>query len=100
VGLRPSSARVGALNAAGVPADVATAGLTMPDGDLLDVDGRRTSLAEAREDRRRPRVLSRRVVPLLQYHLAHLSERLVPRRLADRDVRLIAISPQAPDAAR
>ncbi|MDT7569149.1 MAG: hypothetical protein QOG76_7773, partial [Pseudonocardiales bacterium] len=50
VGLRSVfGAELAALNAAGVPADVATAGLTMPDGDLLDVDGRRTSVTEARD---------------------------------------------------
>lgn len=42
-------AELAALNAAGVPADVATAGMTMPDGDLLDVDGRHTSLTEAHD---------------------------------------------------
>jgi len=100
VGLRSVfGSELAALNAAGVPADVATAGLTMPDGDLLDVDGRRTSLAEAREGQAAVLVFYRGAwCPYCNITLRTYQSELVPA-LADRDVRLIAISPQAPDGS-
>jgi peroxiredoxin len=92
-------AELAALKAAGVPADVATAGMTMPDGDLLDVDGRRTSLAEAREGQAAVLVFYRGAwCPYCNIALRTYQSGLVPA-LADRDVRLIAISPQAPDGS-
>ena len=100
VGLRSVfGAELAALNAAGVPADVATAGLTMPDGDLLDVDGRRTSVTEARDGQPAVLVFYRGAwCPYCNITLRTYQSELVPA-LADQDVRLIAISPQAPDGS-
>jgi peroxiredoxin len=92
-------AELAALNAAGVPAGVATAGTTMPDGDLLDVHGRRTSLTEARDRRAAVVVFYRGAwCPYCNIALRTYQSELVSV-LDDRDVRLIAISPQAPDGS-
>jgi peroxiredoxin len=100
VGLRSVfGAELAALNAAGVPAAAATAGTTMPDGVLLDVDGRRTSLAEARQGHAAVVVFYRGAwCPYCNVALRTYQSELVPA-LADRGVRLIAISPQAPDGS-
>jgi peroxiredoxin len=92
-------AELAALKAAGVPAEVATVGMTMPDGDLLDVDGIRTSLAETRDGQATVLVFYRGAwCPYCNITLRTYQSELVPA-LADQDVRLIAISPQAPDGS-
>ena len=49
-------AEIGRLVAVGVPGGVPTAGSQMPDGELLDANGRATSLGRARAGR--PAVVS------------------------------------------
>jgi peroxiredoxin len=87
------------LGAAGVPAGVLTAGMPMPDGKLLDVDGEPTTLAEARGDQRAVVVFYRGAwCPYCNLTLRAYEEQLVPT-LNGLGVRLIAISPQKPDGA-
>jgi peroxiredoxin len=92
-------AELAALNAEGVPAGIMTAGMAMPDGDLLAVDRRRTSLAEARGGQMAVVAFYRGAwCPYCNITLRTYQRDLVPA-LADLHVRLIAISPQAPDGS-
>ncbi|BBZ42478.1 peroxiredoxin-like family protein [Mycobacterium conspicuum] len=88
-----------ALRAAGVPAGVAAPGDTMPDGQLLDVHGAPTTLAEAIGGRGAVVVFYRGAwCPYCNLALRAYQEHLVPQ-LAARDIPLVAISPQKPDGS-
>ncbi|MEU6170970.1 peroxiredoxin-like family protein [Streptantibioticus parmotrematis] len=88
-----------ALDAAGVPSGAARPGTAMPDGDLLDVHGARTTLAAARDGAPAVVVLYRGAwCPFCNIALRTYQAALVPA-LADRGVRLVAVSPQKPDGA-
>ncbi|MEV6175229.1 peroxiredoxin-like family protein [Streptomyces sp. NPDC051954] len=92
-------AELAALNGAGVPAGVAAAGATMPDGHLLDVASNGTSLTEAREGQAAVVVFYRGAwCPYCNVALRTYQNELVPA-LTGRQVKLIAISPQAPDGS-
>jgi peroxiredoxin len=86
-----------ALDERGVPADVATPGTVMPDGDLLDVHGAPTSLAQLRDGRAAVVVFYRGAwCPYCNIALRTYEADLVPA-LGDRGLALIAVSPQKPD---
>ncbi|QMU70813.1 peroxiredoxin-like family protein [Streptacidiphilus sp. P02-A3a] len=88
-----------ALDAAGVPSGAARPGAAMPDGDLLDLHGAPTTLAAARGDAPSVVVLYRGAwCPFCNIALRTYQADLVPA-LADRGVRLIAVSPQRPDGS-
>jgi peroxiredoxin len=71
----------------------------MPDGDLLDVDGAPTSLARLRGGRAAVVVFYRGAwCPYCNIALRTYQAELVPA-LGERDVELIAISPQKPDGS-
>lgn len=87
------------LATAGVPARVATAGALMPDGDLLDAHGQATTLARAREGRPAVVVFYRGAwCPYCNLALRTYQQQLLPP-LSERDVALIAVSPQKPDGS-
>ncbi|MGD1255930.1 peroxiredoxin-like family protein [Mycobacterium seoulense] len=87
------------LRAAGVPAGVAAPGTPMPDGQLLDVRGEPTTLAESVGGRSAVVVLYRGAwCPYCNLTLRAYQEQLVPL-LADRDVAVVAVSPQKPDGS-
>jgi len=87
------------LDAAGVPAGVSAPGALMPDGDLLDVHGAATSLAQVRAGRPAVVVFYRGVwCPYCNIALRTYQAELAPA-LADRGVALIAVSPQKPDGS-
>lgn len=87
------------LRAGGVPAGVAAPGAPMPDGQLLDVHGEPTTLAESVGGRSAVVVLYRGAwCPYCNLTLRAYQEQLVPL-LAHRDVALVAISPQKPDGS-
>lgn len=87
------------LDAAGVPAGVSAAGALMPDGDLLDVHGAATSLAQIRAGRPTVVVFYRGVwCPYCNIALRTYQTELAPA-LADRGVAMIAVSPQKPDGS-
>ncbi|MEV4600721.1 peroxiredoxin-like family protein [Amycolatopsis sp. NPDC049253] len=88
-----------ALDAAGVPAGVLSAGAAMPDGDLLDAHGTATTLAAARAGKPAVVVTYRGAwCPFCNVTLRAYQEQLVPA-LAERGVGLVAISPQKPDGS-
>lgn len=88
-----------ALRAAGVPAGVAAPGDAMPDGQLLDVHGAPTTLANALGGRSAVVVFYRGAwCPYCNLALRTYQEQLVPQ-LAARDIPLVAISPQKPDGS-
>jgi peroxiredoxin len=88
-----------ALDARGVPPTVVAPGSAMPDGDLLDVDGAPTSLARLRGGRAAVVVFYRGAwCPYCNIALRTYQAELVPA-LGERDVELIAISPQKPDGS-
>jgi peroxiredoxin len=88
-----------ALNAAGLPEGVPAPGAPMPDGRLLDVHGDTTSLAEQRHGRAAVVVFYRGAwCPYCNIALRTYQRDLVPA-LAERDVALIAVSPQKPDGS-
>ena len=88
-----------ALQAGGVPKDVAAPGAVMPDADLLDVYGAPTSLARLRDGRPAVVVFYRGAwCPYCNIALRTYQAELVPA-LADRGFGLIAISPQKPDGS-
>jgi peroxiredoxin len=88
-----------ALDARGIPADVARPGTVMPDGDLLDVHGSPTSLAELRDGRAAVVVFYRGAwCPYCNIALRAYQADLV-QALTDRGVVLIAVSPQKPDGS-
>ncbi|OBG31322.1 peroxiredoxin-like family protein [Mycobacterium sp. E3198] len=87
------------LQAAGVPAGVAAPGAVMPDGRLLDVHGRPTTLAAAIGGRSAVVVLYRGAwCPYCNLALRAYQENLVPL-LAQRGIALVAISAQKPDGS-
>lgn len=88
-----------ALAAAGIPSGVPQPGSAMPDGDLLDVHGEPTTLLRAREGRPAVVVFYRGAwCPYCNLTLRTYQEQVVPA-LAERDVALIAVSPQKPDGS-
>jgi peroxiredoxin len=87
------------LQASGVPAGVGAPGAIMPDGQLLDVHGEPTTLAEAIGGRSAVVVLYRGAwCPYCNLALRAYQEVLVPQ-LARRGIALVAISPQKPDGS-
>jgi peroxiredoxin len=87
------------LDAAGVPAGVATAGRVMPDGSLLDAHGAPTTLAGIRAGKPAVIVFYRGAwCPFCNLTLRAYQEQLVPA-LAQQGVGLIAVSPQKPDGS-
>jgi peroxiredoxin len=88
-----------ALQEAGVPAGVAAPGSVMPDAQLLDVHGEPTTLAAAVGGRSAVVVFYRGAwCPYCNLTLRAYQEGLVPL-LAERDIPLVAISPQKPDGS-
>ena len=87
------------LAVAGLPSVAAGAGDRMPDGNLLDVAGQPTSLAEALGSRPGVIVFYRGGwCPYCDIALRTYQAQLVPA-LADRGIPLVAISPQTPDGS-
>jgi peroxiredoxin len=85
------------LATAGNPAGVAKAGSMLPDGELLDVGGQPTTLAQSRGGRPAVVVFYRGGwCPYCNIALRAYQAELVPA-LAGRGISLIAISPQTPD---
>jgi peroxiredoxin len=87
------------LSASGLPAGIATPGTTMPDGALLDVNARPTTLTETRHDKSAVVVFYRGAwCPFCNIALHTYQAQLAPK-LAERGIALIAISPQKPDGS-
>jgi peroxiredoxin len=87
------------LAAAGLPSGIAAAGSTLPDAELLDTDGSTTTLYAATGDRPAVVVFYRGAwCPYCNITLATYQGQLVPA-LTDRNIGLIAISPQNPDGS-
>jgi peroxiredoxin len=87
------------LDAAGVPTGVSAPGAPMPDGELLDVRGAATSLAQVRAGRPAVVVFYRGAwCPFCNMALRTYQAELAPA-LADRGVVMIAVSPQKPDGS-
>jgi peroxiredoxin len=87
------------LDSAGVPEDVRAPGTLMPDGELLDVHGAPTSLAQVRAGRPAVVVFYRGAwCPYCNIALRTYQAELVPA-LTARGFELIAISPQKPDGS-
>jgi peroxiredoxin len=87
------------LRAAGQPDGVAEAGATLPDAQLLDPDGAPRSLSAAVGAPLTVLVLYRGAwCPYCNIALRTYQQALLPR-LAEREVPLIAISPQKPDGS-
>jgi peroxiredoxin len=87
------------LAAAGSPSGVAEPGCRLPDGELLDAGGQRTTLA--RNLGARPAVIvfyRGGWCPYCSIALRTYQAQLVPA-LAERGIGLVAISPQAPDGS-
>ena len=88
-----------ALDAAGIPGDVATPGMPMPDGDLLDAHGQATSLGATRAGRPAVVVFYRGAwCPYCNLTLKAYQEQLTDE-LTARGATLIAVSPQRPDGS-
>lgn len=88
-----------ALDANGVPDGIRETGTVMPDGELLDVQGAPTTLAQLRAGRAAVVVFYRGAwCPYCNIALRTYQADLVPA-LADRGVTLIAVSPQKPDGS-
>jgi peroxiredoxin len=87
------------LDAAGVPAGVSAPGTPMPEGDLLDVHGAPTTLAQVRAGRPAVVVFYRGAwCPFCNIALRTYQAELVPA-LDERGYAMIAISPQKPDGS-
>ena len=87
------------LDARGVPGGVSTTGAPMPDGELLDVHGAATSLAQVRGGRPAVVVFYRGAwCPFCNIALRTYQAELAPA-LADRGYAMIAVSPQKPDGS-
>lgn len=87
------------LAAAGLPSATAGPGDRMPDGNLLDVAGQPTSLADTLGSRPGVIVFYRGAwCPYCNIALRTYQSQLVPA-LADRNIPLVAISPQTPDGS-
>src|SRR5260370_33174627 len=83
-----------ALQARGVPRDVAVPGTVMPDGDLIDVHGAPTSLAQLRDGRPAVVVFYRGAwCPYCNITLRTYQADLVPA-LGQRGFALLARNPQ------
>lgn len=88
-----------ALAAAGAPGGVLEIGSTMPDTELLDVHGKRTTLYRTIGDRPAVVVLYRGAwCPYCNITLRTYQEQLLPA-LRDRGADLVAVSPQSPDGS-
>jgi peroxiredoxin len=87
------------LAAAGVPAGVAAPGTQLADVELLDAHGAPTSLHAAAGDGTAVLVFYRGAwCPYCNVALSAYQQHLLPA-LTERGVRLIAVSPQAPDGS-
>jgi peroxiredoxin len=87
------------LAAAGNPSGVAQPGTRLPDGELLDVAGRPTTLAQNLGGKPAVIVFYRGGwCPYCNITLRTYQVQLVPA-LAERGIGLVAISPQAPDGS-
>ena len=87
------------LDEAGVPVGISAPGALMPDGELLDVRGDATSLAQVRAGRPAVVVFYRGAwCPYCNIALRTYQAELAPA-LADRGVVMIAVSPQKPDGS-
>jgi peroxiredoxin len=87
------------LDDAGVPTGVSAPGALMPDGELLDVRGAATSLAQIRAGRPAVVVFYRGAwCPYCNIALRTYQAELAPA-LADRGFVMIAVSPQKPDGS-
>jgi peroxiredoxin len=87
------------LDDAGVPTGVSAPGALMPDGQLLDVHGAATSLAQVRAGRPAVVVFYRGAwCPYCNIALRTYQAELAPA-LADRGYAMIAVSPQKPDGS-
>src|SRR5437764_5205663 len=87
------------LAAAGNPSHVAEPGSQLPDGELLDVGGQPTTLAQNLGGKPAVIVFYRGAwCPYCNIALRTYEAELVPA-LAERGIGLIAISPQAPDGS-
>lgn len=88
-----------ALDAAGVPSDVATIGTTIPDADVLTVDGSSVRLSDELGGRPAVLVFYRGAwCPFCNIALRAYQQELVPA-LEERGVALVALSPQKPDGS-
>jgi peroxiredoxin len=88
-----------ALAAAGAPTGVARPGTQIGDADLLDAHGASASLHKAAGDGTAVLVFYRGVwCPYCNVALSTYQQHLLPA-LTERGVRLVAISPQAPDGS-
>ena len=88
-----------ALAAAGLPDGIAAAGTEVPDAGLLDVHGSPTTLYAATADRAAVLVFYRgKWCPYCNIALSAYQQHLLPQ-LTERGIRLVAISPQAPDGS-
>jgi peroxiredoxin len=87
------------LAAAGKPSGVAEPGSRLPDGELLDVGGQPTTLAQNLGDKPAVIVFYRGGwCPYCNIALRTYQAQLVPA-LAERGIGLVAISPEAPDGS-
>ncbi|MBE7161898.1 MAG: AhpC/TSA family protein [Williamsia herbipolensis] len=87
------------LDAAGVPADVAAIGATVPDAEVLTVDGSTAMLSDEMGGRTAVLVFYRGAwCPFCNIALRAYQQELVPA-LEERGVALIALSPQKPDGS-
>jgi peroxiredoxin len=92
-------AREQAELAASVPAGVAPVGTVLPDADLLDVHGAATTLYAATSAGTSVLVFYRGTwCPYCNIALHAYQAQLLPQ-LTERDIRLVAISPQKPDGS-
>jgi peroxiredoxin len=97
--LNAFAAEQAALQAGGLPDGIAAPGDAMPDAQLLDVHGAPTTLAKAVGGRGAVVALYRGAwCPYCNLTLRAYQEDLVPQ-LAQRDIPLLAISPQKPDGS-
>lgn len=87
------------LAAGGVPAGVAPAGTVLPDAELLDVNGAATTLQAVTGGDMSVLVFYRGSwCPYCNITLSVYQAQLLPR-LAERGIRLVAISPEKPDGS-
>lgn len=93
------TAEQAALSAAGVPATAAAPGTRLPDVELIDAKGAPVSLHAATGGRPAVIVFYRGTwCPYCNIALKTYQDQLLPE-LAERDVALIAVSPQKPDGS-
>jgi peroxiredoxin len=88
-----------ALAAAGLPDGVAAVGTEVPDAELLDVHGAPTTLYAATGEKTSVLVFYRGAwCPYCNITLSTYQHHLLAQ-LTERDIRLVAISPQTPDGS-